>query len=108
MNALEADIGITEGDQPDRIARMAVHCRALIANPDGPDRECGWQGMTDVAVFEDTAEEIWDCPECGNETATRIRIPWEVAMGFQTQEEYDARPDEHPGDDHPSIAGSWG
>ena len=32
-------------------------------------------------------------------------IPWSVSMGFQTQEEYDSTPDEHPGDDHWSIVG---
>lgn len=34
--------------------------------------------------------------------------PWSVAMGFETQEEYDERPDEHPGDDSPYISEAWG
>lgn len=29
--------------------------------------------------------------------------PWEVAMGFQTMEEFLSRQDEHPGDDHWTV-----
>lgn len=41
------------------------------------------------------------------EVQARQDVAWSVAMGFETQEEYDAREDEHPGDNDPRIEDGW-
>lgn len=38
------------------------------------DLPCGWEGIEEFAVFDDTEEVIGFCPECGHE----LYLPWET------------------------------
>lgn len=60
------------GTRPDREVFRHMTCDVMIPNPDSThDRPCGWSGNVVVALFFDTAEAIWFCPE-GHENDVRL------------------------------------
>lgn len=58
-------------DTPDRVVTREVECLATITDEDGNEATCPFAGVADVAVFDDTEEALWVCPD-GHENS----IPW--------------------------------
>ena len=54
-------------DVPDRTILSHVICYASINDDYGNEKECRFEGIVQVCVWDDTEEALWVCPDCGNE-----------------------------------------
>lgn len=54
---------VQRGDVPDRILREAVRCTTELTDDDDNTVVCGWEGVADVAVWLETGEALFWCPD---------------------------------------------
>lgn len=62
--AVESEPIIATADLPNRIVQRAVKCAGVRGDEDDwEDRTpCGWEGIADVLISDDTEEALWFCP----------------------------------------------
>ena len=69
--AVESKPLIDSADLPDELVQRTVRCAHLTPDEDSiHDLPCGWEGIADLAVFDDTREVLWWCPE-GHENSEK-------------------------------------
>ena len=74
-----ADIGITEGDLPDKQVVAHLTCEYEITHPDHGDHPCGWEGDAVVSIWHKTddqpSEALWWCAHNHENSATYTDYP---------------------------------
>jgi len=70
-----AELDTLVNDTPSRVVRREVECAGTAGDQDDwtDSSRCQFAGMVDVAVFDDTEEALWYCPD-GHENSIR----WET------------------------------
>lgn len=71
LQALLDSIPSTIGDAPDRTIRLNLKCFGVVGDEDDHEYQaaCDFEGDVDVAVFNDTEEALWYCPEHDHENS---------------------------------------